>query len=101
MSRLAALWKAESARILSIVLALAAAGLIPGVWGKVIGVVLPLLGGQAVRQTVWAPAAVQRVVEGAATAVAGQLTPDIVGGSGTVGPAAQAVIDGVVSGVLG
>jgi hypothetical protein len=54
MSRLVGFWRAESARIMSIVLAIAAAGLIPGTAGKLIGIVLPLLGGQAVRQTVFA-----------------------------------------------
>lgn len=100
MKRLVDFWKADSARITSIVLALAAAGLIPGVWGKAIGVVLPLLGGQAVRQTVYSPVTVAEKVEQAATSVAGQLTSDIAGVAGQVLPQAQAVVDGVVSGVL-
>jgi len=101
LKTLARLWKAESPRVLSIILALAAAGLIPGTWGKAIGVVLPLLGGQAVRSTVWAPATAQAAVADAATAVASQLAPDTVGPAGTVLPATQAVVDGVVAGVLG
>lgn len=101
MKKLAAIWNAESATIISIILALAAAGLIPGTAGKVIGVVLPLLGGQAVRQTVWAPTTAARAVQDAAAAVASQLAPDTVGPAGTVLPAAQAVVDGVVSGVVG
>jgi hypothetical protein len=55
------LWQAESARIMSIILALAAAGLIPGVWGKVIGAVIPILGGQAVRATVFSPLTVAKI----------------------------------------
>lgn len=101
MKKLVEFWKADSARIVSIVLALAAAGLIPGTAGKVIGIVLPLLGGQAVRQTVFAPQTVADKVELAATSVAGQLTSDIAGQAGQVLPEAQAVVDGVVSGVLG
>lgn len=66
MDALRKLWRAESARVVSIVLALAAAGFIPGTAGKLIGVVLPLLGGQAVRQTVWAPDTAEAAVEAAA-----------------------------------
>lgn len=94
-------WKADSARLMSIALALVAVGVIPGVWGKVLGAVLPLLGGQAVRQTVWAPATVENAVQAAAAGVAAQLTPDIVGVAGQVLPEAQAVVDGVVAGALG
>lgn len=101
MSMLVELWKMESARVMSILLAIAAAGLIPGVWGKLIGIVLPLLGGQAVRQTVFAPDTVAEKVEQAATSVAGQLEGSTVGPAGQVPPEAQAVVDGVVAGVLG
>lgn len=101
MKQLLGWWRAESARITSIVLAIAAAGLIPGVWGKLIGIVLPLLGGQAVRQTVFAPDTVTEKVEQAATSVAGQLTPQTVGSSGSIPQAAQRVVNGVVAGVLG
>lgn len=101
MKKLIDFWKADSARILSIVLALAAAGFIPGVWGKLIGVVLPLLGGQAVRSTVSSPFDVAEKVTQAATSVAGQLAADTVGAAGQIIPAGQAVVDGVVSGVLG
>lgn len=100
MKRLVDFWKADSARIMSIILALAAAGLIPGVWGKAIGVVLPLLGGQAVRQTVYSPVTVAEKVEQAATSVAGQLSPATAGEVGQIPVEAQAVVDGVVSGVL-
>jgi hypothetical protein len=100
VKRIAEFWRAESARIMSIVLAVAAAGLIPGVWGKLIGIVLPLLGGQAVRQTVFAPATVAEKVELAATSVAGQLSAATAGAAGQVLPEAQAVVDGVVAGVL-
>jgi hypothetical protein len=86
---------------MSIVLAVAAAGLIPGVWGKLIGIVLPLLGGQAVRQTVFAPDTVAEKVEQAATLVAGQLSPQTVGVAGNVPQQAQVVVNSVVSGVLG
>lgn len=60
------LWKVDSARISGVLVALAAAGLIPGSSGKAIGVVLPLLFGQAVHSTVWSPehhdAAVQQAL---------------------------------------
>lgn len=101
MKKLVAWWKGDSARIFSIVLALAAAGLIPGTAGKIIGVVLPLLGGQAVRATVSSPLTVATKVGQAALSVAGQLGQDTVGAPGLVPPAAQAVVDGVVAGVLG
>lgn len=101
MNQIIAFWRKDSARIMSILLAIAAAGLIPGTVGKTIGIVLPLLGGQAVRQTVFTPATVAQKVEQAATLVAGQLSPDTVGVPGSVPQQAQAVVNSVVSGVLG
>lgn len=101
MKKLVALWSAYSARILSIVLAVAAAGFIPGATGKLIGVILPLLGGQAVHSTVFAPATVVSKVTEAATSTAAQLTADIAGVPGQILPAAQGVVDGVITGVLG
>jgi hypothetical protein len=101
VKQIIAFWRAESALIMSIILALAAAGLIPGVWGKVIGVVLPLLGGAAVRQTVSSPFTVAEKVEQAATMVAGKLTATTVGSAGSVPQEAQKVVNGVVAGVLG
>lgn len=97
MTRLVRVWRAESAFVVSVLLALVGAGLIPGVWGKVLGAVLPLLGGQAVRATVWAPDTAQAAVHAAALSVASQLTPDITGPAGTVTAAAQGVVDGVVA----
>ena len=54
-------WQAESAMIIAVVLALVGAGLIPGMWGKILGAVLPLLGGGAVRATVYAPDTVAQI----------------------------------------
>jgi hypothetical protein len=48
-------WKAESAMIVAVALALVNASVIPGVAGRILGAVLPIIGGAAVRQTVWAP----------------------------------------------
>jgi hypothetical protein len=58
------LWQAESARIMSVIVALAAAGLVPGTWGKVIAIVIPLIGGQAVRATVFSPLTVAKIRRG-------------------------------------
>jgi hypothetical protein len=100
MNALVKFWKADSARIMSILLAIVAAGLIPGTIGKVIGIVLPLLGGQAVRATVFAPATVAAKVEEAATSVASSLTAQTAGAAGNVPAQAQAVVAGVVAEVL-
>jgi hypothetical protein len=94
-------WRAESALIVGIALALAGAGLVPGVWGKVILTVLPLLGAGAVRKTVWAPDTVANTVENVATSVASQLNGSTAGGTGHVTIKGQAIVDGVVAGALG
>lgn len=94
-------WKAESATIIGIILALAGAGFVPGAWGKLVLTVLPLIGAGAVRQTVFAPQTVVDTVTAAATSVASQLSPVMVGAAGEVPVSAQAVVDGVVAGVLG
>jgi hypothetical protein len=99
VKRLKQWWKADSARIMSIVLALAAAGLIPGSFGKALGVVLPLVGGQLVRSTVFAPQTVALKVEQAATSVAGQLSANVAGAAGNIPPKAQEIVDAVVAGV--
>ena len=99
--KLVKLWRQESALIIGIVLALVNASVIHGTLGRTLGAVLPLLGAGAVRSTVWAPATAQAAVADAATAVASQLAPDTVGPAGQVLPATQAVVDGVVAGVLG
>lgn len=101
MRKLAGLWRAESALGIGIVLALVNAAVIGGTWGRALGAVLPLLGAGAVRKTVWAPATAVGAVQAAATSVASQLAPDTVGPAGTVLPAAQAVVDGVVAAATG
>jgi len=101
MAALLTFWKAYSARLASIVMAIAAAGLISGTVGKAIGIVVPLLLGQAVHSTVFAPATVVERVTQAASSVAGQLTAESAGVAGMVTTPGQAVVDGVVAGVLG
>lgn len=54
-------WKEESASIVSIILALVGVGVIPGTLGKILGAVLPILGGQAVRATVYKPSTVAKL----------------------------------------
>lgn len=101
MSLIVKWWRAESALIASIIVALAGVITLPGSWEKILGALLPLIAGGAVRQTVWAPPAVQSAVQAAGSAVASQLTPDIAGAAGQVTTPAQAIVDGVVTGVLG
>ena len=97
MKRIVGWWRSESAMLTAILLALVNASLIPGVTGKVLGAVLPVLGGGAVRQTVWAPDTAAQAL----TSVASQLTAGAAGKAGQVTPAAQAIIDGVVDGAGG
>jgi hypothetical protein len=99
MKKLLDFWKQNSAHIVAIVLALVAAGLIPGTLGKVLGIVLPLLGGQLVHNTVFAPATVVQKVTDAATQAVATITPDIAGGTTEVTSAGQAVIDQVVKAI--
>jgi hypothetical protein len=101
MGMIVKVWRADSARLMSIVLALVAVGVVPGVWGKILGAVLPLLGGQAVRQTVWAPDTVAQTVTVAATTVAAQLTDGSAGVVGEVTSGAQGIVDGVVAAAVG
>lgn len=96
MKKLLALWKQNSARITSIALALVAAGLVPGSIGKTLGVVLPLLGGQLVHDTVYAPATVAKKVEEAAASAIAQATPDVVGGMNTVTAEGEKIVENVV-----
>lgn len=96
MNTFLAYWKQNSARIMSIILALAAAGLIPGSIGKTLGVVLPLLGGQLVHDTVYAPATVAKKVEEAATTALAQATPDVVGGMNAVTQEGEQIVANVV-----
>ena len=101
MATIAKLWKKESALVVAVLLAVAGVVTLPGGWGKVLGTVLPLLGGGAVRSTVYTGTTLQRAVEAAAGAVAAQLNPATVGAAGEVPPAAQAVVDGVTAAVTG
>jgi hypothetical protein len=94
-------WRAESALIASIALAIVGAGVVHGIWEKVLLAVLPLIAGGVVRRTVWAPDTVEATVQATAESVASQITPDIASPAGEVGTAAQAVVDGVVAGALG
>lgn len=59
MKKLVGWWRAESALIIGVVLALVNAAVIGGTTGKVLGAVLPLLGAGAVRQTVYSPTTVE------------------------------------------
>lgn len=96
MKKLLALWKQNSARIMSIALAIVAAGLVPGSIGKTLGVVLPLLGGQLVHDTVYAPATVAKKVEEAAMTALAQATPDVVGGMNMVTTEGEKIVENVV-----
>ena len=101
MKGLADFWKAESARIASVVIALAAAGLIPGSWGKAIGIVVPLIFGQAVRETVYSPTTVLAKVEDAAATALAEATPQTVGAAGNVTAEGEQIVQAVVAKVLG
>jgi hypothetical protein len=76
MTTIIKFWRAESAMLASIVIALAGAITLPGSWEKVLGALLPLIAGGAVRQTVWAPDTHAAAIQAAAASVAAQLTPD-------------------------
>lgn len=99
MTKLMSWWKAESATIVGIVLALINASVINGTAGKILGAVLPLLGAGAVRHTVFAPATVANLVGTATTAVASQLDATAAGTAGTLTAAGQAVADGIAAAV--
>lgn len=101
MKKIVGWWRSESALIIGILIALVNASLIPGQAGKILGAVLPVLGGGAVRQTVWAPDTAAGAVSAAATSVASQLTTATAGPAGTVTAAAQGVVDRVVTAALG
>lgn len=62
-------WRAESAMLVAIALAVVGAGVVSGTWQRVLLGVLPLIAGGAVRQTVWAPDTLDTLT--AATPVAG------------------------------
>ena len=55
MSSIVKWWRAESAMIVAVALAIVGAGVVSGIWQRVLLGVLPLVAGGAVRQTVWAP----------------------------------------------
>jgi hypothetical protein len=101
MKAILKLWRSESALIVAVVLAVAGVITLPGPWGKALGVLLPLLGGGAVRSTVYTGTTLEKAVQAAAGAVASQLNPSTVGGTGEIPVAAQAVVDGVVAGATG
>ena len=100
MKRIAALWKAESARLVAIGLALVAAGVIPGTWGKILGAVLPILGNEAVRATVYAPDTVTELVQDAAATALTNASSAAAGTIGTLTPAGAAVAAEAASAVL-
>ena len=100
MTTIARWWRAESAMIASIVVALAGAITLPGPWEKLVGALLPLIAGGAVRRTVWAPDTVQGAVHAAAIQTATVLAPTDTGPAGMVTVAGQAVADAAVATVL-
>lgn len=75
MKTLVKFWKAESALIVACIVALAGVITLPGPWAKVLGVLLPLLGGGAVRRTVWAPDSHQAAVQAAVQAALAIVMP--------------------------
>jgi hypothetical protein len=91
MSTIVKWWKAESALIAAVIVALAGVVTLPGSWEKVLGALLPLIAGGAVRKTVWAPDTVQGAVQAAATQTAAALAPTDTGAPGVVTVAGQAV----------